>query len=221
MQEAFSSSLRHNSLMPPLWTQRLYSSIARFYDVGLTLIGYRRTARYVISRLSFAPHEKLRILDAGCGTGLYATAAAQQFPTAQIVAFDLNERMTNELKKKVERDGLKSRTHVFTGDILGELPELKAPFDLIITGGVLEYVPMEEAVKNLARFLRPGGIFMNVPVRNTFAGRVIGKIFGFRPYEERWLATAFEQNGFFLEDRVVLRHSPVASFKEAQIWRRG
>ena len=143
-------------------TERLYTWIGDHswaYDAIASLAGYRKSVEQFVAILAEHANGSIRrILDAGCGTGQYSRAALLQFPSAEVVAFDLQRSMVEASHAKLQRDNLLDRATLFAADITGPLGELDGEqFDAIITGGVLEHVPIEEVVQNLSRFLTPGG----------------------------------------------------------------
>jgi hypothetical protein len=68
----------------------------------------------------------------------------------------------------------------------------------VVTGGVLEYVEIELAVKNLSYYLSNGGFFLNTSVRDNLAGRLTGKVYGFKPHASSRNVDAFIGNGYKL-----------------------
>src|SRR3989338_6132031 len=137
---------------PQINSNRLYSLIANFYDAMLWVAGYKLAVKYFIRLLPFGKEKSFKMLDAGCGTGLYSFATLDKFPYSEITAFDLNPAMIERMRKSLQRKGLENRVKVYLGDVTKPIPENRDQFDLIITGGVLEYVDVPEAVKNLSLY---------------------------------------------------------------------
>ncbi len=180
-------------------SNKLYSFLANFYEVGVWLIGYKRAIDFFVSQLPVGVEQPLKILEAGCGTGLYSIAILKRFPHANIVAFDRNAQMVKRTWRNIQKNQLESRARVFVGDIQNDLPEPdNTQFDVIITGGVLEYVPLESTVKNLSRFLKQGGFFINSAVRDTRTGIWLAALYGCRPYSRQQNIKAFTDQGFLL-----------------------
>jgi malonyl-CoA O-methyltransferase len=201
--------------------QAFYSRLAAWYDLGLRLNGYRRAARFLARQLPLATQAPLTVLDAGCGTGLYALAILKRFPRARVFAADINVAMVTQMKKHLKRHGWEARACVTVADVLGDLTELEPPVDLVVTGGVLEYVDLRRAVRQLARYLRPGGHFLNAPVRDNLAGTLVGRWAGFKPYPARENVAAFAENGLVLLQtwRLPWRFFPISLVKEAHLFR--
>ena len=203
-------------------SQTLYSKISGLYDIGLWLNGYKGAANFIVSGLPFGVNDAIKVLDAGCGSGLYSIAVLKKFPNAQVWAFDLNREMTEKMKGNLIRQGYESRANVFVGDVLTNINASGRDFDLIITGGVLEYVDIQKAVQNLARYLRNSGHFLNSPVRDNWLGKLLAKWFGFTPHSSEKNISAFEQNGLKLwkSVKIPLRFFPISLIKNAHIFKK-
>lgn len=203
-------------------SQKLYSIIAKFYDIGLWLNGYTRAAAYVVKQLPFVANAMIKVLDAGSGTGLYSFAILDGFPNSKVVAFDFNPEMVSRMKSSITNKHLGERIEVYIADILRELPMTANNFDLVITGGVLEYVDVEKAVANLSKHLPKGGYFLNSPVKNNIWGKLVGKWMGFIPHTPEPLMAAFTKNGFELIERIKIpcRYFPISLVKEAQLFKK-
>jgi SAM-dependent methyltransferase len=92
-----------------------------------------------------------RVLDAGCGPGLYAEALLQS--GAQVVAFDASEAMVSLARERVGGRAEVSRA------VLGEpLPFPDSKFDLVVCALTIHYVDDRTAAfRELCRVLRPAG----------------------------------------------------------------
>lgn len=178
---------------------KLYSSIANSYDLLLWLSGYTLAIDYFVNRLPFDATEPIKVLDAGCGTGLYSFAVLSKYPGSKVVAFDLNEAMVGRFKARLAEHGeIKNRVELFTADVAKPLSLACGSFDLVITCGVLEYVDIERAVENLSTHLTAGGYFLNVAVSDNIFGKVVGKMYGLEPNSGEKNLRAFTDNGFVL-----------------------
>lgn len=106
------------------------------------------------------------LLDAGCGTGLYARWLAEQ--GAAVTGIDLSPDMVQRAREHCA--GLPVRLDV--GSILA-LPYADASFDGALACYVLHYVPDQRAVlAELARVLRPGGFLLLSLENPAFSARV-------------------------------------------------
>lgn len=199
----------------PIEGQKMYSAIAEAYDLMLWVTGYKIAVGYFIKQIPFKQSEPISVLDAGSGTGLYTFALLEKFPRANVTAFDFNRDMIEQMQRSIQRKGLSDRVQTFTGDVTKPIPEIHQQFDLIITGGVLEYVNPKEAVRNLSQYLKQGGYFLNSPVKDNWLGRIVAKLYHFRPHSREENMNAFTSNGYKLEKAVSL---PI--IKEAHVFQK-
>ena len=197
-------------------SNELYSKIARSYDFSLWIFGYKLAVYYFIGLIPFDKKVNIRVLDAGCGTGLYTFALLRRFPNAIIQAFDLNSGMIEVMKNTIRQRGLNNQVEVFAGDVIKSLPFPREQFDLIMTGGVLEYIDEPSvAVKNLSPYLKKGGYFLNSPVKDNLFAKIVAKFYKFKPHSGMTNLDAFTHNGFTLKG---VRSFPV--IKEAHLFKK-
>ncbi|MGH7175133.1 MAG: class I SAM-dependent methyltransferase [Minisyncoccia bacterium] len=200
-------------------SERIYSSIGRvagLYDIALKLSGYQSSVEFFVSQLPFPKDTQISVLDAGCGTGLYTLALLKRYPNARVVAFDLNEKLVGRLKEKLVDGNYQNRVRVFTGDI--QNPP-SGEYDLIITAGVLEYVPLQQTAARLALQLRAGRYFFNSPVRDTLWGQIVAGIYGCKLYSREENMSAFEPV-LRLEKIITLPSYALSSFKEGHLFKK-
>jgi SAM-dependent methyltransferase len=96
-----------------------------------------------------------RILEAGTGLGGDAARFARLAPHAEVVAIDLSEA----IDVATRRFGGPPNLHYLQADIM-HLPFPPETFDFISAEQVIHHTPdAEQAFKNLARRLAPGGVF--------------------------------------------------------------
>ena len=65
------------------------------------------------------------------------------------------------------------------GNVL-KLPFADETFDLVLTCGVLEYVPLDEGLREMARVLKTGGKLVLIPVKPSFVGSVLEILYKFK-----------------------------------------
>ncbi|RYH10069.1 methyltransferase domain-containing protein [Tropicimonas sp. IMCC6043] len=156
-RDVFETSLANLRGETGEWSQRelatgLFDQAARRYDENLKAIGNAgpQMIGQMLAQLDFAPGADLRILDAGCGTGLCAPYL-RPF-AASIHGCDVSTKMLDLCKEKQLYD-LLTRT-----DLLTRATYPPGPFDLAVCGDVLTYFgDLTEVFGNLASVLRPGG----------------------------------------------------------------
>jgi SAM-dependent methyltransferase len=202
--------------------QAFYARVARSYDFLLAINGYRRAVRHIVRLLPFPHDEAFTVLDAGCGTGLYSIAILEQFANAHVVAFDMSAEMVQKMKANLAEYGSAGRVEVFVGDVRDDISYPFQSFDLIITGGVLEYVKIDESVLQLSRYLKPGRFFLNSPVRDNFFGRLVGRVAGFTPHTNEANVRAFTQQGFAVERlaKLPVLYLPTSLAKDAHLFQK-
>ncbi|MEA5508565.1 class I SAM-dependent methyltransferase [Crocosphaera sp. UHCC 0190] len=107
--------------------------------------------------------EKVRILDAGCGTGVGTEYLILLNPHAEIVGIDLSEKALEIAQQRCQQSGVSTNHKApisFHHLNLEEADQLSGEFDLINCVGVLHHLPDPIAgIKALAKKLAPGGIF--------------------------------------------------------------
>ncbi|BAQ66304.1 bifunctional 2-polyprenyl-6-hydroxyphenol methylase/3-demethylubiquinol 3-O-methyltransferase UbiG [Geminocystis sp. NIES-3709] len=106
--------------------------------------------------------EKIRILDAGCGTGSGTEYLVLHNPYADITAIDISENALATAQKRLEKSGVLNNfqgTITFKQLPLESVDNLEGTFDLINCVGVLHHLPEPETgIKALAKKLALGGI---------------------------------------------------------------
>jgi ubiquinone biosynthesis O-methyltransferase len=142
--------------------------------------------------------EGVRLLDAGCGTGLFSAAAVER--GAEVTSLDVGEALLSKVAQKCE-----SRRVV--GDV-SHLPFEDQSFDAVLCTEVIEHVRgPRQAVGELVRVLRPGGrLVLTTPNRLWLPAIRLATVLRLRPYEgvENWvwpgtLRRWLEQSGIRLE----------------------
>ncbi len=101
-----------------------------------------------------------RILDVGCGFGLFASYFAQTQPRRRIVGVDTNERRVGIAERTCEKLGLAGH-RFFAGDVRSV--ELSGPFTGAYVLDVMHHVPEADQLplfRRLADLLEPRGILV-------------------------------------------------------------
>ena len=105
----------------------------------------------------------LRVLDAGCGTGLAGPVLRDR--AAWLAGVDLAPRMVERARAKGVYDSLR------VGELVGELSDQAAAWDLIVAADVLVYVgDLAPVFAAAAAALRPGGLFVLTTERAVAEG---------------------------------------------------
>lgn len=96
-----------------------------------------------------------KILDGGCGQGVFSMELAKLHPEAQVVGIDMDPGLVWRANAIAQRAGL-TNCHFEVGDVTKL--EYDAEFDLVVSVDNLEHVQDDvTAMKGLVRALRPGG----------------------------------------------------------------
>lgn len=103
------------------------------------------------------PTDQIRILDAGCGTGVGTEYLAHLNPQAEIVAVDLSAGALQVAQERCQKSGA---TNVeFQHLSLYDIAQVPGQFDLINCVGVLHHLPDPiRGIQALAPKLAPGGL---------------------------------------------------------------
>ncbi|MEB3277585.1 MAG: class I SAM-dependent methyltransferase [Lyngbya sp.] len=108
------------------------------------------------------PKEKIRILDAGCGTGSSTEYLIGLNPQAAVIGMDLSEGAIRVAKERTQRSGISTPgtpTPEFRCLSLYDVGQLPGQFDLINCVGVLHHLPDPvRGLQTLALKLAPGGL---------------------------------------------------------------
>lgn len=179
-------------------TKDIYTSRAKIYNFLFSLIGHKYAISYFIDNIPLDKGKPLKVLDAGCGTGPYSLEILNKFSNAEVTAFDLNHQMLNIFKDNLYKSNIKNKVEIFHADLTEPISRLNEQFDLIITGGVLEYVNMNKAIKNLEKYLSKNGLFLNVAVSDNILGQIVGKAWKFIPKSQKENVNVFTNNNFKL-----------------------
>ena len=116
-------------------------------------------AAYAACTGALPPSGSLRILDAGCGTGVSTDYLAHLNPGAEILAVDISPGTLGVARERLRRSGgLEQASVRIENRSLLEL-QGEGPFDYINSVGVLHHLREPEAgLRALADLLRPGAL---------------------------------------------------------------
>jgi len=127
---------------------------------------HRSTIRFSIMRpkilsvLDLLLPEEGRILDIGCGFGLFAAYFAQTQPARQIVGVDPDARRTAMATRTFARLGLEGHEFI-AADARGV--EVQGPFDAIYILDVMHHIPKDDQLsllRHLHDLLAPRGVLV-------------------------------------------------------------
>ncbi len=148
---------------------------AAFALFGIPHLGFRARAKIILKHLSKIPRTA-KVLDAGCGYGIYSMFLSQR--GVRVDAIDLDASRVAEIEKhKAEYPPLKNIT-TFVGS-LTKLPYSSNSYDAIVCSDVVEHIADENAAfSELARVLKPKGMLIFSVPYNSQNSRKVYKNFG-------------------------------------------
>ena len=163
-------------------TQSFYDRIADVHNLALKINGYRASVAKYLRSLDLKIDGESYVLDGGSGTGIVTLGFQDAgFRPRQTVAFDLSInslKIAKEQFRKEKRVNAKKISAV-QGNIL-DLPFADDTFDLVLTCGVLEYVSLDDGLREMARVLKPGGKLVLIPVKPSLVGSVLEFLYKFK-----------------------------------------
>jgi ubiquinone/menaquinone biosynthesis C-methylase UbiE len=163
-------------------TQNFYDRFADVHNIAMKLNGYRASVAKYLQSLNLEVGPESYVLDAGSGTGLVTLGFQDAgFRPRRIVAFDLSANSLKVAAEQFAKDKRidESRIESVQGNILN-LPFPDECFDLVFSCGVLEYVPLEPGLREIARVIKPGGNLVFIPVKPSAIGSVLEIIYKFK-----------------------------------------
>lgn len=126
-----------------------------------------RCLAYELSQVSAVP-DSGRVLDAGCGTGRYAAAWREIFPSSKVIGVDINPTILAE--GQVSPDAL-----VPIRGNLETLPFKSASFDVVMSRGAIQHTSNPRlALGELLRVCKPGGLLYFYTYRHGWYDVVLG-----------------------------------------------
>ncbi|HMH44554.1 MAG TPA: methyltransferase domain-containing protein [Pyrinomonadaceae bacterium] len=172
-----------------------YDRIERFYDLTFKLNGYGRSLDRYMEAHPLPVFENARILDAGCGTGTLTLALLRTLRVpVKLTAIDLSASSMATARKYVNNNNPQQQEVRFAqGNVLA-LPFPDDAFDLVVTSGVLEYVPLEDGFTEMARVISPGGYFLHLPMRPTAVTTLLELLFRFKVHPPEDLAETTDRH---------------------------
>ena len=162
----------------------IYDRFTSLYDLMFRVNGYGLSIERYLRETTLPLDSGARILDAGCGTGLLTLALLRVLRrTADITAVDLSGRSLQTARRAADKLEAKARHRLcFLQANALSLPFPDESFDLVVTSGVLEYLPLGDGLGEMARVLAPGGHLLFLPVRPSPMSKVLEVMFRFKAH---------------------------------------
>ncbi|WP_335939860.1 class I SAM-dependent methyltransferase [Streptomyces sp. PTD5-9] len=142
-----------------------FDALAHIYE-EFSGLPFRQHLEFPSVRSLVGPAAEARVLDLGCGSGVYSRWLAER-PTASVTGLDESVGMIAYAARREERE----RRGI--DYVAGALPEaLRGTFDLVVAVYVLPYATDYDELVALCRVaggaLRPGGRFLTLPLHPAF-----------------------------------------------------
>jgi ubiquinone/menaquinone biosynthesis C-methylase UbiE len=161
-------------------TQSFYDRIADVHNFALKLNGYRRSVAKYLRSLDLELGPESVVLDAGSGTGIVTMSLLDSgFKPKRVVALDLSYNSLRISREQFAKKKRYSNIDGVQGNIL-TLPFAENTFDMVMTCGVLEYVNLDEGLKELSRVLKPNGKLVLLPVKAGIVGSMLEILYNFK-----------------------------------------
>jgi demethylmenaquinone methyltransferase/2-methoxy-6-polyprenyl-1,4-benzoquinol methylase len=131
-----------------------YDRFTRVFSFGMD----RRWKAELTAWIRECVGPRARVLDLACGTGDLAFAAAARAPHGMVIGIDASSRMIDLARARATREAPTDNVRFQAGD-MSSLGVESASIDAVTSGYGLRNVPdPEQAVREIARVLKPGGI---------------------------------------------------------------
>ena len=151
--------------------KRYFDKWALNYDESVFQhLVFRSAHKMFFKEIESYGNERLKILDAGCGTGEFVHTLADHFKESEVHGVDISKTMIEKANLKMKNGNVKFEI----GDA-EELPYEDNAFDVITCSHSFHHYPNKErAVAEMYRVLKPEGRLMVIDgCRDVLLGRVI------------------------------------------------
>lgn len=203
--------------------RRLFTKRTDSYVQFIRFVGYPLAIRAYFDHCPFL-RSGLRILDAGCGTGVVSLGIrgallSRGCTVGGIDAFDLTPAMLDRFRQTLEKRGF-ADVRLAEANVLelDHLPTTWSHYDLVVSASMLEYIPRDNlpaALRGLRALLNENGaMVLLITKRNWLMKPLIGRWWRSNLYTRSELQEAFREAGFA---RVSFRHFPLL-YRTFDVW---
>jgi len=164
--------------------QSFYDRIADVHNLALKINGYRQSVEKYLKKLDLKIDENSYVLDAGSGTGIVTLGfQSAGFRPRKTVALDLSFNSLKIAREEFEKDKKTDNGNIapVQSNVL-KMPFADDTFDLVLSCGVLEYVPLEDGLREMARVMKRGAKLVFIPIKPSFVGSVLEFLYKFKTH---------------------------------------
>ncbi len=136
--------------MSTIWSTKAQSPELLYYTREERFNGENKDEYFNLLQVK----DGMKILEVGCGGGLFCNMIKKYFPNCEVTGTDLDENHIKFATKKAKGLGLKVNYQV--ADI-NNLPFKDESFDLVFSHTVVEHLPFDNFIKEQKRVLKAGG----------------------------------------------------------------
>jgi ubiquinone/menaquinone biosynthesis C-methylase UbiE len=195
----------------------LYDRFTGLYDMMFRINRYQRSVEHYLQERRLPLATGARVLDAGCGTGLLTLSLLRVLERpARITSVDLSASSLETARRAAAKVRPPARhTLRFVHSNAMRLPFADDSFDLLVTSGVLEYLPLAEGMTEFARVVAPGGYFLHLPCVPLPMTRLLELMFRFKAHPPRDVLDNTTRHFRILEQHRFAPHEPIGWSKTA------
>lgn len=134
------------------------------HEIGDLVARYSKLGEPVLAQFlkQLLPSRSGRILDVGCGSGVFLRCVHEADQTATGIGLEVDPAVVRQARDNLAAWGIDRSFAVVAGDIRTHPESGEGPFDLITLFNVLYYFPLEERpalFRRIRSLLAPGGVF--------------------------------------------------------------
>ncbi len=186
--------------------KELYTERASFYErFFINFLGWGRELESFFRKSSYIA-SNMKVLDAGCGTGivtkiLHKLTQEKSYAAVKFYAFDLTQRMLDIFSEWIKAEGAEN-IELEQADVLevGLLPRDWNEFDLVVSSTMVEYLPknkVKDALANLRQLLRNDGMLLVFITKRSFVTKLLaGRWWKTNTYTKNEIERLFREAGF-------------------------
>jgi ubiquinone/menaquinone biosynthesis C-methylase UbiE len=165
-----------------------YDAIAPRYNewTASTNLGTRITyLEKLLERLPLSKHH-ISVLELGCGAGIPVTQKLLSYPNISVTANDISSTQIALAKQNLAKEVAANRVHFIESDMMTFNLPIQA-FNAILSIYSIIHLPREEQkilIQRIAKWLKPGGIFLANFTKEDMPGSEMEKWLG---EEKGWM----------------------------------